>query len=341
VLGASEEATIFQTPVWLEACCAAGGFEDASRLYEMADGREIVTPMVRPKRLAAVRPTRSMPDGWGYGGVIAPGRVGPEDIAAVLDDILGSVNSCVVKTGPLTFDAWRPVPARRRSSHRRHIVDIGEGFDALWSEISSGTRNKVRKAEKGGVRVRWGPATELAHLHSSIHLRWAAARARRRGVPVRLAIARAKRDQPLRALMQIAERLGERCRISIATIGDEPVASSVMLFHGDYAHGWRAASLREADTTGYANYLLTARSLQEAAERGHRFVDLGESGGVRSLESFKEHFCAEPRPYDVLLFGSRTATSAAWAWERLLEVGSRRAVDAVARLRDLGRRGRT
>jgi hypothetical protein len=339
VLGTSEEATIFQTPEWLDACCAGGGFEDASRLYEIADGREIVVPMVRPKRLTAVRPTRSMPDGWGYGGVIAPGRVGPEDVEAVLDDILRSVSSFVVKTGPLTFDAWRAVPARRRSSHRRHVVDIGHGFDALWSEISSGTRNKVRKAEKGGVRVRWGPGTELARLHSNIHLRWAAERARRRGVPVRLAIARAKRDQPLRALEEIAQRLGERCRIVVAMIGDEPVASSVMLFHGNYAHGWRAASLREADTTGYANYLIAARSLQEAAERGNRFADLGESGGVRSLEAFKEHFRAEPRPYDVLLFGSPVVTSATWARERLLEVGSRRAVDALARLRALRRRG--
>src|SRR5512144_2615307 len=78
VLRASSEATIFQTPEWLDACCAGGGFEDESRLYETSDGRQIVVPMVRPRPFPHLRPARSMPDGWGFGGGIAPGRIRPE-----------------------------------------------------------------------------------------------------------------------------------------------------------------------------------------------------------------------------------------------------------------------
>jgi hypothetical protein len=340
VLRASDQATIFQTPEWLGACCAGGGFEDASRLYETAEGREILVPIVRPKRLADLRPARSMPDGWGFGGALAPERLRPEDTAIVLDDLLPSIKSLIVKTGPLTADAWAAVPAQQRSTRSRHVVDLAEGFEALWSELSSGTRNKIRKAEKGGVQVRWGEASELAPVHSGIHLRWAADRARRRGVPVRLAVARAKRDQPAKALAEIAKRLGDRCRIGIASIEGTPVASTVMLFYGDHAHYWRSASLRDADTSGYANYLLLARALEEAAERGHRFVDLGESGGVRSLIAFKEHFCAEPRTYDVLLLGSPRMTSAIRARERLVSTGTRLAAEAFGRIKDLADRRR-
>jgi hypothetical protein len=338
VLRESSESTIFHTPEWLDACCSAGGFEDASRLYETADGRQIVVPVVRPRRLGAITPARSMPDGWGYGGAIAPGRLRPEDVLSILDDLVESSGSLVVKTGPFATDAWRQAPARHRHSRGRHIVDLRDGFDSLWSDLSRGTRNKVRKAEKGGVRVRWGPGTELAHVHSEIHLRWAAERARRRGVPRRLAVARAKRDQPAHALMELAERLGERFRIAVATIDGEPVASAIMLFHGDYAHGWRAASLREADSSGYANYLISARALEEAASRGHRFADLGESGGVRSLESFKEHFRAERRPYEVLMLGKRSVTSAIWARDRLVTAGTRWTAEAFGRISDLRRR---
>lgn len=341
MLRASEQATIFHTPEWLDACCASGGFEDASRLYELADGRGIVFPIVRPKRLADLRPARSMPDGWGYGGAIAPGRIRPEDVAIALDDLLGPIKSLIVKTGPLTTDAWSAAPAQRRSSRTRHIVDLADGFEELWSDLSSGTRNKIRKAEKGGVELRWGSASELADVHSSIHLRWAAHRARRRGVPVRLALARAKRDQPPGALAEIGKRLGDRCRIAVASIDGTPVASAVVLFHGDYAHYWRAASLREADTSGYANYLMQTRALEEAANREHRFVDLGESGGVRSLIAFKEHFRAEPRNYDVLVLGSRSVASAMWAREQALSAGSRWGAEAFARIRDLGSRARS
>jgi hypothetical protein len=338
VLRESSEATIFHTPEWLDACCSAGGFEDASRLYETADGRQLVVPVVRPRRLGATRPARSMPDGWGYGGAIAPGRLRPEDVVFILGDLTESSGCLVVKTGPLNAAAWHDAPAQHRSSRFRHVVDLADGFDSLWSDLSSGTRNKIRKAEKGGVRVRWGSGPELAHVHSSIYLRWTAERARRRGVPVRLAVARAKRDQPLHALVEIAERLGERCRIAVATIEDEPVASAIMLFHGNRAQGWRAASLREADTSGYANYLISARALEEAASRGHRSADLGESGGVRSLESFKEHFRAERRPYEVLLVGQRTVTSAVRARDRLVSAGIRWTAEAFGRISELRRR---
>jgi GNAT acetyltransferase-like protein len=339
VLETSSEASIFQTPDWLDACCQAGGFEDASRLYETREGRQIVFPMVRPKGPALIRAARSMPDGWGFGGAIAPGRVRREEVMSVLDDLVGSAGGVVVKAGPLS-DAWSDIPARRRSPRSRHIVELRDGFDSLWTEFSSGTRNKIRKAQKSGVEVRWGAGTELANVYSSIHLRWAAERARPRGVPVRLAVARAKRDQPARALVEVAEHLGDRCRIAVASIEGTPVASAVVLFGGDHAHYWRAAGLREADTSGYANYLVLARALEEAADRGHRFVDLGESGGVRSLIDFKEHFHAEPRSYDVLSLGSRTVTSALWARDRLAARGTDLAVKASARIRQLRKRGR-
>jgi hypothetical protein len=339
VLRESSEATIFQTPEWLDACCAAGGYEDASRLYDTADGRRIVLPMVRPKRFARMRPARSMPNGWGFGGAIASGRVGADDVELVVADLRGSVNALVVKTGPLTAEAWSRVPAQERSPHARYVVDMADGFDSWWGELSKGTRNKIRKAEKRGVRVRWGTGTELAHVHSSVHRRWAAERARRRGVPVPLALARARRDVSARALAEIAERLGERCRIIVASIENEPVASAVMLFHGVHAQGWRAASLREADTSGYANYVMQARALENAAGRGYRSVDIGESGGVRSLIEFKKHFRAEPRSYDVLLLGSSSATSALRARDRLVSAGSRLAVETVSRIRALRDRG--
>jgi hypothetical protein len=36
-----------QSPAWKDAACAAGPFEDASRLYETVDGRLLVLPMLR------------------------------------------------------------------------------------------------------------------------------------------------------------------------------------------------------------------------------------------------------------------------------------------------------
>ena len=38
---------VSQTPAWIDTICATGHYCDASRLYEMADGRQIILPLVR------------------------------------------------------------------------------------------------------------------------------------------------------------------------------------------------------------------------------------------------------------------------------------------------------
>ena len=47
-----------------------------------------------------------MPDGWGLGGAITPGRVTPEDVATVLDDLLTTTPRLIVKPGYLSGGAW-------------------------------------------------------------------------------------------------------------------------------------------------------------------------------------------------------------------------------------------
>src|SRR5919198_3090827 len=62
-----------QTPRWLDAVCAVAGLEDASRLYETADGRLLVLPLVRRRLLGLDLAEASLPYGWGPGGLVAEG----------------------------------------------------------------------------------------------------------------------------------------------------------------------------------------------------------------------------------------------------------------------------
>jgi len=77
-----------QSPAWADAMCAAGGFEDASRLYETADGRRLVLPLLRRSFAGgAVAFEASNPPNCGVGGLLAPGGAYVEEIAAVFDDL--------------------------------------------------------------------------------------------------------------------------------------------------------------------------------------------------------------------------------------------------------------
>jgi Acetyltransferase (GNAT) domain len=334
VLKASAEATIFHTPEWLEACCVAGGFEDASRLYERQDGRQIVIPMVRHRGRRALRTTWSMPDGWGSGGAIAPRRVTPEDVATVLDDLLRATGRLIVKPGHLSGGAWVATSARKRVPRTVHLVDLREGFGALWSnEFSSNTRTKIRKAEKRGVDFQWGTGNELVKIHWDIYLRWTAHRATARGIPVPVGVALAKRHGSAERFETVARCLGERCRVAIAWIDGQAVASAIVLHHGAHAHYWRSASDLAVDRSRHANWLILARILEDAAERGCDHLDMGESGGVRSLVDFKEHFGARPQSYDELRFEPQIVTNATRGRDRLLRVASDVTLGGFARFK--------
>ncbi|HEY8624714.1 MAG TPA: GNAT family N-acetyltransferase [Solirubrobacteraceae bacterium] len=258
----------------------------------------------------------------------------PEDVAMVLDDLLTGSARLVLNPGPVTGAAWAAAPAQARVRHDVHIVDLREGYDALWSsDLSSDTRNKVRKAQKRGVEVQWGLGTELMQVHWEIFLRWTTQRARESGIPVPLAIALARRRESLVGYETIARHLGERCQVVVARVGGQPAASVIGLLDGVHAHYWRAASDQAVVRRRYANHLLVARILERASARGCQYVHMGESGGKRSLIQFKEHFGAKPVSYEELRFGPVTVTKTVRAGEHLLRRAEILAARGAARLR--------
>ena len=70
-----------QSPAWIEAMCAAGGFEDASRLYETEEGRILILPALRRRLLGGLAVEGSNPAHCGVGGVVAAGGATPDEIA--------------------------------------------------------------------------------------------------------------------------------------------------------------------------------------------------------------------------------------------------------------------
>ena len=336
VIAASRGATVFGTPEWIDACCEVTGLENATRLYTDPEGRRVVMPAVRraggPRGLTT---TWSMPDGWGIAGALAEGAVRQTDVATVLGAApSGRAARLVVKPGPLAADAWRQVPARERVAHTMHVIDLRPGHDALWSNVfSTNTRNKIRKAERRGVEVRWGAGEELLEDFWTLYLSWSRSRAEERGLPARVGVALAKRRESLERFRTIARHLGDRFRVVVGYADGQPVAATIALFWGPYAHYWRSTSDQALNGRLYANYLVIARLIEHAVERGHEWLDMGESGGVPSLISFKEKFGAKPYVHDELRFEPRVTAAAARARTRLVTRATDAGLAAAGRIR--------
>ena len=333
VLASDPFALVTQSPDWLAAQCALGGYDDASVLYEREDGRRLVLPMARRRRAGAGRTAlrSSFGDGWGMGGLLGAGGVTPDDVAAVCTQLVtGRGLRTLIRPNPLLADPWRAsgAAAAERIPRVGHVLDLDRGYEHIWkNRFTGGARTNIRKAEKTGVIVEHGASPRhietFYELFERSLLRWAS----RQHEPAWLTRARAHHRDPIRKFHVLAETLGDAFTIWLASVDGRPAAAAIVLI-GANAHYTRGAM--DADIAGpaRANYLLHAEAIRHACEAGCRHYHFGESGTSSSLAQFKTRFGAEAYDYDEVRFERLPLTAA----DRRL----RHAVKRAIRFRDPG-----
>ena len=332
VFAADPEAMPTQSPEWSDCLCTARRYTDASRLYELPDGRRLVLPLAALRRGGVTIVEQGWPHGWGYGGLLVEGGdPTAADRGVVLADLARRrVLRSAVVPNPLAAAAWsQAAPARAvRAPDRTQVIDLSGGFDTVWAKrFRKETRNRVRKAEGVALDIRRETGAGrgvgmFAQLYRQAVDRWAI----ERGQPLWIAhTLAARRDRP-GAVAAVARALGERCVIwSAATAGGEPVSVDVVLQHGRHTLAWLGAVDPALARETMATYRVQSMAIEDACDAGSRYFHLGESDAGSGVERFKRNFGAESIDYDTLRFEHLPLT----AGERRL----RTAFAAASRLR--------
>ncbi len=296
------EALIYQLPQWTAAMIATGKFINVSRLYERADGKKWLLPMVRSKLpIPGLAMHAAMPDGWGIGGLLSNHPLSCDEVELVFNDLVRQpVLRMVIHPNPMRAPHWGVcnLPEVHPIPRYDHVLDLTGGFEKVWNDrFHSGTRTKVRKAEHSNLTVEWGSSDEFIRLYYRVYMEWTNRRARRRHIPGWFSRLRARQRDPMERFQAVARMLPDAVRVYVAWLGHKPVASTIFTYYRQHAYYWRGASDLEAATPVRANDLLQARMIEDACELGCRYFHLGESGGVASLERFKSGFGAEKVSY--------------------------------------------
>ncbi|HEY7362403.1 MAG TPA: hypothetical protein VH642_16415, partial [Streptosporangiaceae bacterium] len=188
VAGADPSAMPFHTPVWRDCVSSAGGWQDASRLYELPGGRQLVLMMARrsalPSRLTV---EASWPHGWGQGGILAPGGVRPDEVAFICADVArqGTLSTSLRPGFPVA-PAWAPMGRCSFTIPRPvHVAHFGGSFEDFWrSSVTAKRRASIRNArrhiERAGIQITSGNSPELVWAFYQVYLRWIERRARQR-----------------------------------------------------------------------------------------------------------------------------------------------------------------
>ncbi|MDQ6777882.1 MAG: GNAT family N-acetyltransferase [Actinomycetota bacterium] len=300
-LEGDSDALVTQSPAWIDALCAVGGHADASRLYTLADGRHLVLPLVRRRRVPRVlAPRSSLPPAWGMGGILATGGVSPEDVAVVFADLATRPGvRTSVRPNPLHADAWAAAsgPGTAVVPRLAHVLELGCDFEVAWNKRFTGpARTAVRKAERSGLTVECDTTGRLVpdfyELFERSLERWGT----QHREPAAFARWRGHRRDPKRKFEVMARTLGGCCRIWLASKEGRPVAAILVLQDAN-AHYTRGVMEKDLAGPTRANYLLHRLAIEDACKAGCRYYHMGESGSSASLAQFKTRFGARAHPY--------------------------------------------
>jgi GNAT acetyltransferase-like protein len=291
-----------QSPEWADAMCASRHYTDASRLYEFADGRRVLLPLLRRSLGGIAVSEASNPMHCGVGGVVAAGGPQPEEIAAVLTDL--NRRTVAVRSflpHPLTAGVWEDAWSRADPPgglvvpRRAHTIDLDGGMSAVSARFGKLTRRGVRHARRSGVAVECGTGGRLVdEFYDLMELatrRWA----RMQHEPARLALRRLHHREPRSKFRAIGRQLGERMQIWLARVDGRPIAT-ILVLRGSNAYYLRGA-MDEEMRSYRANDLLHVTVIEDACAAGCRSYYLGDSGWSDNLAKYKERLGARPCLY--------------------------------------------
>ena len=300
VLATDPHALVTQTPAWLDCLCDVGGYADASRLYELPDGRRLVLPLARRVGAGGIATQASLPQSWGFGGLVAEGGLHPGDVQAVLGDIATSRSlRTSLRPNPLGAESWAAaLPSGAVAVPRlAHVLHLGGGFDRVWKErFSSNARRAVQKAERSGLTVECDTTGRLVPVYYGLYERSLERWADTLHEPLWLARLRARRRDPQRKIEALARALGAAARVWVASLDGRP-AAAILVLRGANAHYTRGAMDRELAAPTRANQLLHRLAIEDACTAGCQAYHMGESGTSSGLARFKEGFGARPYRY--------------------------------------------
>lgn len=206
-----------------------------------------------------------------------------------------------------------PVPLLEASARKiRVVLDLPPTSDELWTRLTSKLRNTIRRPQRDGLEVRFGP-DELDSFYAVF-----ARNMRDLGTPV----------LPKAFFRGIVTEFGSRVTIAATYREGEPVAAGLGFHFGDEFEITWASSLREMNR--YAgNMLLYWRLMEDAIARGARTFNFGRCTPGGGTHQFKRNWTGSrdvPLTWAVWSPNGKRATpspdagrygAAVAAWQRL------------------------
>ena len=237
-------------------------------------GLKAVLPLVRVRSILFGHFIVSMPF-FNYGGPLGD----PESVGELATHAVGRADGDSAKL--LQLRSRYPLQLEMPVSHHKltTLLDLPDSSDELWESFPSKLRTKVRRPQKDGVNVRFGPGEVEPFFRIFSH------HMRHLGTPTHSA----------RLFRTIHDSFVGDVLVGCAYYEERPIACGFGFFWDDeYEMTWSCA-LREFKTLR-ANMALYWAFMREAIDRGARVFNFGRSTPGSGTHEFKLGWGARDEP---------------------------------------------
>ncbi|HEU5486771.1 MAG TPA: GNAT family N-acetyltransferase, partial [Microlunatus sp.] len=238
------------------------------------------------------------PGGFGHGSLLATGGLRRSDVATVVADLRGRGLSTRIGGGHHTADQWSAgvLPGVVEVPRRVDVIELPSDPELyLAGPVRRDVRQNVAKAARRGVEVERDTTGRLVPVFYDLYRSWLERWIPRSGLPPALARYSALKQEPYAKFETVAALMGDHCRTFVAWHQGRAVASCLTFVYGEHAIGWRSYSIKELSGPVGANTAVQVAGIQDAIASGCRYFDLGQSGDVSQLQSYKSSLGASPR----------------------------------------------
>ena len=288
LVGAAPGATVFHLPAWTRVVTDTYGYRAAAFAVQDDGGRlGAGVPVVQARRLGG-RALVSLPF-TDHCPPLARDEASLARLAADLASWSSREGVSVKVCGAVpSVGGWRETTVGVE-----HIVDLGQGAEALRKHFNETHRRRLRQAERSGLRARVSGTADDVDAFYRLHVQTR----RRQGVPV----------QPRRFFGAVWQHLiaaGHGVVVLVETPQAQPVAGAVVL-------GWNGIAIGKFQASDEAywelrpNHLCYWAALRWSCETGHRRFSFGRSETRHTgLQQWKAGLGGEAVPLTYALTGS-------------------------------------
>jgi hypothetical protein len=288
-------ATYFHSREWAEIWShySHGWMRPNPLLVRFTDGQQALLPLSCEMSGDSVKGFWSSPEGT-YGGWIAVDPIRKEHAILMKEFLTTELGALWWQTNPFD-DLVAASAVNCNIEDETHVIDLGKGFDAVYSDWSSACRRAERKARKSGVVVKVADTEaewrEYYQAYEDSFRRWGD---------------QAKGSLHGWALFQeMFDCRSDHIKLWLAMTKEGDVAAGALMCYAKmHVVYWHGASMEAYFALRPVN-LLFYEIIRQASAGPYRWFDFNSSAGLEGVRRFKESFGTTPLDCSIVHISSQ------------------------------------